>query len=84
MRMRKKTMVIWLFMVLLIIGGDIFMFTVGWEAGFSLMAMGFFLAILQVLDMKRAKRTEQNTCPQCGQIMVEGSKLCTNCGFEME
>jgi len=82
--MRKKTMVIWIFVVLLVMGGGIFMFTVGWEAGFSLIAMGFFLAILQGLDIRRAKRAEQNTCPQCGQIMVEGSKLCTTCEFETE
>ena len=82
--MRKKTIFIWFFVVLLIMGGGIFMFTVGWEAGFSLIAMGFFLAILQVLDMRRAKRAERNICPQCGQIMVEGSKVCSNCGFEIE
>lgn len=82
--MRKKTMVIWFFVVLLIMGGSVFIFTVGVEAGLSLMAMGFFVAILQVLDIRRAKRAEQNTCPQCGQIIVEGSKLCTNCGFEIE
>ena len=82
--MRKKTMFIWFFVVLLIMGGSVFMFTVGWEAGFSLIAMGIFLAIWQVLDIRRTKRVEQNTCPQCGQIMVEGSRLCTNCGFEME
>ena len=82
--MRKKTMFIWFFVFLLIMGGNISMFTVGWEAGFSLIAMGFFLAILQVFDIRRAKRAEQNTCPRCGQIMIEGSKLCTNCGFEIE
>ena len=82
--MRKKTMVIWFFVVLLIMGGVVFMFIVGWEAGFYLIAIGFFLAILQVLDIRRAKRAKQNTCPQCGQIIVEGSKLCTNCGFEIE
>jgi len=43
--MRKRTMVIWVFMILLIMGGGIFMFTVGWEAGISFMTMGFFLAI---------------------------------------
>lgn len=82
--MNKKTLIIWIFVVLLIMGGSAFIFTVGIEAGLYLIAMGLFLAILQVFDIRRAKRAKQNTCPQCGQIMVEGSKLCTNCGFEIE
>ena len=83
-RMRKKAVVIWFFVVLLILGGIASMFAAEWWVGFYLMVMGVFLAFLQALDIRRAARAKQHVCPRCGQIIPEGSKFCTNCEYEIE
>ena len=84
-KMSKKAMVIFLFFaVLLILGGIVSMFAVEWWAGFCFVIMGFFLTLLQVLDIRRAAKAKKNVCPQCGQMIPEGSKFCTNCKYETE